>query len=136
MRNVQDLIKLKWAGGRGQHRITNMNNIHTCTIGCPTLVIDVEALMHRELLKVTCDVIHSIRVQVPVRIGPIGGRRHGSNPVIRNKLLIEPVPTHIRRVSWLQVDLALWLILSTGHIHSGTMPEVGIRHALVQKCRG
>jgi hypothetical protein len=45
--------------GSGNDRITNAVNMHTCTVGCPYLIIIVVMIMHGEFIQFTSDMITS-----------------------------------------------------------------------------
>jgi hypothetical protein len=55
-----------------------MNNIHTCTVGRPDLVIAIVMFMHDRN-----------GVEVPVWIGSIGTRHHSSKMIVGDELFIK-----------------------------------------------
>jgi hypothetical protein len=62
---------MKGAVGGGNYRITNMINVHTCTIGCPYLIIAMIPVMHGEFVQLASETVSGIGVEVPIWIGTI-----------------------------------------------------------------
>jgi hypothetical protein len=46
VRSMEYMIKMKWSVGVGQDRFTNMNNVHTYTIGRTNLVTTIVPFVH------------------------------------------------------------------------------------------
>jgi hypothetical protein len=65
-RNMQHIIKMKGASRSGQYGFTDMNNLHTCSIGGVNLIMSIVAIMHGKFFKLPCYVICGARVQIPV----------------------------------------------------------------------
>jgi hypothetical protein len=107
-RNMQNMIKMKRSDMRGQNRSTNMNNIHTCSIGRPDLIIAIISFMHSELLKFTQYVISCARVKVPVGVSTIGRSRHGNKAIVGDGFFIKPIPTYVGGVDRLHANLVEW----------------------------
>jgi hypothetical protein len=84
-----------------------MDNIHTCIVCHPDLLVAVVLLMHGKLLKLTGDVVGLFLVKIPIWIG-VRGRCHGSHLIIRDAILIIAVPKGSHGVTDLHAHLATW----------------------------
>jgi hypothetical protein len=67
--NRKDIVQIKWAGGVGQKRFTNVHDFHTCPIFRSNVVDAIVAVLHGEPLELLDDVVYG-----PVPIWIIASR--------------------------------------------------------------
>jgi hypothetical protein len=79
--------------GAGIIVFTNMDNIHTCIVHDPNLVIAIVWLVHGKRLKFPGNMICGARVEVPIGIDSSRCGGHARHAVVRHEILIVHVPT-------------------------------------------
>jgi hypothetical protein len=57
VRNMEDMVKMKWTGGIGQDRFIDMKNVHICIVGYMYPISTVVPFMHDHLFQLANDVI-------------------------------------------------------------------------------
>jgi hypothetical protein len=57
VRNMEDMVKMKWTGGIGQDRFIDMKNVHICIVGYMYPISTVVPFMHGHLFQLANDVI-------------------------------------------------------------------------------
>jgi hypothetical protein len=67
-RNMQYIAKIQWFIKAKNHRMTNMRDVQTCTIGDLNVVLPVVALMNVQVIEVIREVVIGVRVHVPIGI--------------------------------------------------------------------
>jgi hypothetical protein len=83
---VKDMIKVQRMRSSGNDRITNVVNIHTCTICGPNQMVVLVPLKHGQLLKFSGNVVGGTGIKVPIGISTICGTRHSSELAVRDIL--------------------------------------------------
>jgi hypothetical protein len=103
---MQDISKFKGFIWGTNSRLTNMSNVHTCTISGVDLISTIVLLTDGQLVKFSCDVIGRTSVGVPTVVDGVGVHGCTGVPFFRDIVLLKPVPTPVRSVTGFEADLA------------------------------
>ena len=91
--------------------VTNMTNMHTCTIGGVNLITPMVFVPERQLLQVAGDMVGGAGIRVPVGVDGVGVHCSSDKLRIWHIIFIKSVPAPVRRVPALEAHLAKRVII-------------------------
>jgi hypothetical protein len=90
--NMKYIIQDKIMGRSGDNSITNMSNVHTRPVGCMNLIVTVVGIMHGQLVKISCDMVRSTRICIPIVVGSARGCK-GDSVRLKVGVVLISIPT-------------------------------------------
>lgn len=89
---MKNIFKINLAMWGLQNAMTNMTDVHTCTVCSVHLLIAVVPVVDRQLFELSGDVVRSSGVHIPIGIHTVGGRSCSRRCLLRRTGEVGVVP--------------------------------------------